>query len=177
MWGCRKGRMSGNQIFQHTSMDKDGACLCTGLTLYHFFVACKTDFLLLPPLPLHWLLSCCYDKTSWPEETYRKMRLLGLMVLKGESIMASGGLASSSRHGAGAGESIARWGRELSKPIPNVGLPSARLHISSNGPTDREPRSEHRSLWETFLSNHHSPLLISHFSWPLHLLTLCFHKV
>lgn len=83
---------------------------------------------------------------------------------KGRVHMASGGLASSSRHGAGAGESIARQGHELCKPILNVGLSPARLHISPNGTTDREPRSEHRSLWETFLSNHHNPLLISHFS-------------
>lgn len=92
------------------------------------------------------------------------MRLLGLMVLKGESITASGDLASSSRHGAGAGESIARGDREPSKPIPNAGLPPARLHISPKGTTDREPRSEHRSLWEIFLSKHHIPLssLASH---------------
>lgn len=127
------------------------------IPLYHF-CGLQDSLSSFPPLPLHWLLSCCYDKTSWPEGTYRKMRLLGLMVLKGESITSSGGLASNSRHNAGAGESTARRGHELSKPIPNIGPPPARLHISPNGTTDREPTSKHRSPWETFLSNHHNPL-------------------
>lgn len=94
-----------------------------------------------------------YDKT-WPEGTYRKMSLFGLMVLKGESITASGGLASCSRCGErrrGLRDHIftrkhqaerrldVRWGCEFSKPIPSDVFPPARLHISPRSTTSWEP--------------------------------------
>lgn len=78
---------------------------------------------------------------------------------KGRVHMASGGLASSSRHGTGAGESTARQGCELCKPIPSVGLPP-------EGCTSPQmaPPTENLGLNTGVYGKHFFQTTITHFS-------------